>query len=103
MERTKGKSVALAIVAALFVWGLGHIYVGKIRRGSILLIGWCFFTLIMIFVNPTHITSPITTTKLFGSIAFVLAGFYIWIRQIKDAWDAAREYNRGIASKGIVF
>lgn len=102
MLEIKKKSVTLATILALCVWGLGHIYAGRIRRGLILLTGMMFFFLIEILFYILVLSGPIETTGLYNMLPMLpplvagLAGFYVWIRQVVDARKVAKEYNKMI-------
>jgi TM2 domain-containing membrane protein YozV len=82
LERSKDPTVALilALVPGLFgIWGIGHIYVGEITKGILLLFGGIILGIIMILFT------------FFCWIIILILGFFIWIWQAYDAYRIAKE------------
>ncbi|MBI3640299.1 MAG: hypothetical protein HY223_08305 [Thaumarchaeota archaeon] len=102
MLQSKKKSMALTTILAFLVVGVGHIYIGRTRRGiALLIIGLVADTLIsgMAFLMLSQgDTSSITDSPSFVAV-FVAASigslvFFIW--QIMDARKGCRKYNSTI-------
>ena len=72
--RTKNPTIAL--VLAIFLTGIGHIYVGKLKKGIVILI-------------VTWILGLLTSVLIFPAIPLIV----IWIWQIYDAHKQAKYYN----------
>ena len=111
-EKDEGITAILALIGGFFgIWGLGHLYVGKIGRGiAILILGLLLQgSLIAMFLLPmligpmmvsppppgpgsesqTMISIAMTGVIIWGIIVF--AGF-IW--QVFDAYKLAKQYNQ---------
>jgi TM2 domain-containing membrane protein YozV len=80
--RVEEKSVALAIILAVLVPGLGHMYLRRFAQGLAILIVVAVLLL------------------LFFLIVTVVAAVAIWIWQIYDAYRTARDYNRSVRESG---
>ena len=97
------KGLRLTTILAFLIMGVGHIYVGKTKRGVILLIiGLVLSTLSSVFVGIGEIYQD---EYLIGSDALIFLGiagamgiavFILWIWQIFNARSACREYNAQI-------
>jgi TM2 domain-containing membrane protein YozV len=72
--RTKNPKIAL--VLAIFIMGVGHIYVGKLKRGIVILI-------------VSWVLGLLTSVLFFPVIPLII----IWIWQIYDAHKQAKYYN----------
>lgn len=76
------KSTGIAVILAVLVPGLGHIYLGRIGEG--------IMYLILAFV--------------FGALIILLIGFILlpilWIWQIYDAYNKANQYNAAVQQTG---
>jgi hypothetical protein len=83
-------AIGLALVLGLFgIWGIGHLYAGKIARG----LGLLFVGLI---IGGLFWFSVILTVILIGYVGIVLFGLFFvggWLWQAFDAYNAAQEYN----------
>jgi len=78
--RVEYKSVPLAVVLALIVPGLGHVYGRRYAQGA------------AIFV--------VVVALLFLFIITVVAAVFIWGWQVYDAYRLVRDYNRRVAETG---
>src|SRR5579862_6316279 len=71
------------------LWGIGHLYVGKIARG----IGLLFAGLV---IGGLFWFSVVLTVILVGYVGVALFGLFFvggWLWQTFDAYNSAREYN----------
>ena len=99
--KSEGTALVLSIILGLFgLLGIGHIYIGKKRRGVLILVGGLFlaFALFMLTVGVSLLYSnymPMevaTVTSNFIPVYFIpFLGLYIW--QIVDARRKCRMYN----------
>ncbi len=94
----------LAVVLGFFgLFGIGHIYVGRIARGIVLLI-------LGLIIVPLFVFGAIFNFALFGSgglgggIVLIIFSAVIWfillIWQTFDAYSLAKEYNREVQMTG---
>ena len=108
-EKDEGITAILALVGGFFgIWGLGHLYIGKVGRGiAILALGLLlqgsiigFFLLPVMFAGPmmapppgpgpqTMVTLLMPAVIIWGIIVFVC---FIW--QVFDAYKLAKQYNQ---------
>ncbi len=91
-RKSEGIAVMLAILIGFIgFYGMGHLYVGRIRRGiAILLIDWAISIIGIVFVV---ILLPL-------GILFLLGSFALFIWQIFDAHGLARQWNRTVDDTG---
>lgn len=75
------KRLWLTILIAILVWGVGHIYLGFIKRGIVILV----IGLILAFVMPWFIPYPY--------IWAIVIGYKIW--QIWDTYKYYKKLNLG--------
>ncbi len=75
------KRLWLTILLAILVWGVGHIYLGFIKRGIVILV----IGLILAFVMPWFIPYPY--------IWAIVIGYKIW--QIWDTYKYYKKLNLG--------
>jgi TM2 domain-containing membrane protein YozV len=75
------KRLWLSILLAILVWGVGHIYLGFIIRGIVILV----IGLILAFVMPWFIP--------YSYIWAIVTGYKIW--QIWDAYKYYKKLNLG--------
>ncbi len=75
------KRLWLSILLAILVWGVGHIYLGFIKRGIVILV----IGLILAFVMPWFIPYPY--------IWAIVIGYKIW--QIWDTYKYYKKLNLG--------
>ena len=102
MLQSKKKSMGLTTLLAFLVVGVGHIYIGRTRRGiALLIIGLVVDTLIsgMAFLLlPQGGTSSITDSPsfvaMFAAASIGSLVFFIW--QILDARKGCKRYNSSI-------
>lgn len=112
MKTLKNEQVAILLAVlpgAVGFLGIGYIYVGRLRRGLVLLVGaWAltsisFFCFVvwsmygMVIQPPGYPKIEIPTFSLaFFAAGFVLSIglFTLWIWQIFDAKGVCRNYNK---------
>ena len=114
LKRQKMAMLLAALLGAVGFLGIGHFYVGRIRRGFILLMGawvlagtslFCFIASAM----STMVIPPPGYPKVevpnscfaFFAIGFVLflALVTLWIWQIFNAKAACQNYNKQVSNK----
>lgn len=110
--KNTGLAAVLALVFGVFgLWGVGHIYVGKIGRGlAILVLGiilqWVlgFFIFFGIIFGGIYGGRPFGLSLLLGGFAgliiwaLVTIALFIW--QIYDAYKLAKYYNDHVRQHG---
>jgi len=102
--KSPGVAAVLALVLGLFgLWGIGHIYVGKIGRGILLLVGGLIIEILALstiftsmfgfgfYVSPAIIGFAIIASVL------VLVG---WIWQTYDSYRLAKYFNAYVEREG---
>ena len=87
------KSAGVAAVLSLLWAGLGQVYVGKIGLGLLLII---VFPMIL----SISLVFMILTVNLVGLLLFSIILFVVWIWNIFNAYDLAKEYNDRLRSTG---
>lgn len=82
--KSPGKTLAIALIAGAFIFeGIGHLYIGKTKKGiGILIAGWILIALSFVFIPISIIT------------------FVLWIWQAYDAHKQAKHYNEFLANNG---
>jgi len=94
-RKSPGTTALIATISGLFGFlGLGHIYLGEVRRGLLLMIiGWILeiggIALTKIFLFSTLIGVTIIGAVI--GIPMLLIYFVLWIWQIFDAYNKAKE------------
>ncbi len=83
-NKSPGKTLAIALLAgAIAFQGIGHLYVGKTKKGiALLVVGWILGGLAILFF-PLAIVS-----------------FVFWVWQSYDAYKKAKHYNEYLARNG---
>ena len=102
-QTLREKSEGAAAVLSFLCGGLGQIYVGKIARGLVIMLGYIllmiftFFLMIVIMWDDGDLTALGILILFLG----VVGQFIIWIWNIFDAHKLAREYNDRLRSTGM--
>lgn len=87
-----GTSISMAAAFGLAgFFGVGHMYIGKDRRGAAL------FALGVALLTTFLVSAPERTTVL---RAVVILGFIVWVFQIFDAYRLTKQYNEYLALHG---
>ncbi len=106
--KNTGLAAVLALIFGIFgLWGVGHIYVGKIGRGLALLIlgiilEWVlgffvFFGMMLGGMYGMHRYGlPTLLGGFAGLIVWILVTLAIFIWQIYDAYNLAKHYNEHV-------
>lgn len=115
-QKNPGLAAVLAIVLGIFgIWGIGHIYVGKLTRGIVLLVVGILVVVIGffgIFVGfafgiplgavtggPAGALFAIGTL-LVAFVVLVVAWIAGWIWQTYDAYKLAKQFNQHVRQTG---
>jgi TM2 domain-containing membrane protein YozV len=86
-KKDSGIAALIALIGGLFgICGLGHIYVGKLARGLVILFAQILLLTVGILLTITIIGSII-------GIPLLIVYAIIWIWQIFDASKLAKEYK----------
>jgi hypothetical protein len=112
--KSPGTAMLIALIAGIFgLLGIGHIYVGKLRRGILLLIGGlalmglvaaCMFSYNadMIYARYGYYSDNDNSAGglLFLGIIFSLSYFALFVWQILDVRSSARKFNDLVKATG---
>jgi hypothetical protein len=104
-QKNTGIAAVLALVLGIFgLMGVGHVYVGKIKRGIILLIIGIIFGILSIF-STLILLSLFTGFSTFGlgsigAIIVIIIDLALWIWQTYDAYSLAKKYNKAVQETG---
>jgi hypothetical protein len=110
--KSPGTAMLIAVLGGIFgLSGIGHIYVGKLGRGIGILIGGVTLIAIGIFmgvgfvasqlsVYSEPLTSGIQSAALILEITFGLSYLVLFIWQIFDVRDYAKEFNEFVRTEG---
>ncbi|WP_456469306.1 hypothetical protein [Archaeoglobus sp.] len=95
MRKNPGTAAVLALVFGFFgLWGIGHVYVGRIARGiGLLLLGLLLGMLVVISLFGIF-SEPALGSLFLGITA--TASIVGWIWQTYDAYNLAKYYNQQI-------
>jgi TM2 domain-containing membrane protein YozV len=110
-RKDAGLAALFACLAGIFLFGLGHLYVGKIGRGVILLVVGLIVKILLIglliFVIPIGALSVLSSppAEAFGValLVLILLGLLnlgLWIWQIYDTYRLAVMYNETLERTG---
>ena len=103
------KSEILTILLAFLIPGAGHLYVGRLTRGLIVLVSYFGITAISMIVLFTSIpgfasgdVSDIMNNTGLIAIVSVLSiiALVIWIVQLIDAYNLTKQYNDTVRRTG---
>jgi TM2 domain-containing membrane protein YozV len=90
-SKNPGVAALLAFLVGIAFMGVGHIYVGKIGRGIVLLIaGLALRGLAFMFILGSFITV----------IAIVILSLAVWVWQTYDAYKLAKQFNAHVQQHG---
>ena len=108
----ESKNPGIAAVLALLLgivglWGIGHIYVGKIKRGIVLLV----LGIVLVIVAVVGFLGVLFAGALLGGVGGLFAGlgvgllFFViviagWIWQTYDAYKLAKRFNAYVEQNG---
>jgi len=99
------KSVGTALVLGFLCAGLGHLYIGKLKRGLCILLANIFLgMLIMILYLSVFSDDYLTYDEAMGILILVfmlsIPSFIIWLWNLFDVNKLAKEYNDCIRRTG---
>lgn len=94
------KSAGLAAVLAVLIPGVGHIYVGKVMEGIIILI----LSIVIGSVGSVVVILWGLATWgvgfIFGVVILAIIYLVFWVWQIFDAYNKANQYNAALQQTG---
>ena len=107
--QTAMKSEVLSIILAFIIPGAGHLYLGRLKRGLIILVAYFGLAVISMGVlfnvfpglfvaDPADIvfdTGSLTVLAILSIISLV-----IWIVQLIDAYNLTKQYNESVRRTG---
>jgi hypothetical protein len=92
-HKSEGVSILLAVLLGLFgLFGIGHLYVGRLARGLWLLFGGLVFT--STYWIPLDLMMPRFERATTLSLIIHAGACVLWIWTIFDARKVCREHNR---------
>jgi TM2 domain-containing membrane protein YozV len=103
------KSEALAIILAILVPGAGHLYIGRLTRGLVVLVTYFGISAISIitvfsafpqFIYGTMEAPAIGSGLIIALILLSLISMIIWIVQLIDAYNLTKQYNETVRRTG---
>ncbi|MGA9745774.1 MAG: hypothetical protein WBQ16_14280 [Nitrososphaeraceae archaeon] len=98
--KSPGTSMLIAVVGGLFgLSGIGHIYVGKVGRGITILIAGVVLLAIGLVMGLGFFASQ-SSSALILELTFGLSYFVLFIWQILDVRDYAKEFNELVKTEG---
>jgi len=98
-HKNPGVAAVLALILGLFgLMGIGHVYVGRVKRGIVLLI----VGIILAALTYGSMLLGFVTFGLswIGAIVFGLILFILWIWQIFNAYSLAKQFNKAVEETG---
>ena len=102
--KSPGTTALIAFLGGIFgLPGIGHMYVGMVKRGILILIGGLVIYIIIVFssiaLNATELLSSVQSWVV---IIVVCIGGYIalFIWQIFDAREFAKKFNESVKATG---
>jgi TM2 domain-containing membrane protein YozV len=99
-RKDAGIAALIAGLGGLFLFGLGHFYVGKIGRGVVFLVVGLLLKIPLIWLIPIGMLSVLFGSgEGFAALALLgLLNLVLWIAQIYDPYHLAKEYNAALES-----
>jgi len=94
------KSPELAAILSLIIAGLGQIYVGRILRGLIIMFVLVPLLWGSIVLGAFMLIFAFCVARFIFSVVFALITFVVWIWQIIDAYELAKQYNSILMATG---
>jgi len=93
-KKDAGVAALLAAFLPLFLFGIGHFYIGKIKRGIILLV------LGILAKIPFVLSLPFSLWIFLLLLVSGLINVGLWIWQVFDAYMLAKKYNAEVERTG---
>lgn len=103
------KSEALSIILAILIPGSGHLYVGRLTRGLVILISYfglsVLGTVLLFSAIPGVFTgdlpdASLETNLLIPLIVLSMISLIIWIVQLIDVYNLTKQYNDTVRRTG---
>jgi TM2 domain-containing membrane protein YozV len=101
--KNSGLAAILAFILGFFgLWGVGHIYVGKIAKGIVLLVLGILIDWVIAFGVGVGLFALLLTPYYYryapgglvaGLLLYAVMSIGLWIWQICDAYKSAKYYN----------
>ena len=92
--KSESTTLLFSILLGLFgLQGVGHIYVGKVSRGIVILIGSLALWIIIVMAMIRSMYAYQSDSLLAFAITLLIVYFIIFIYQVRDARKLCREYN----------
>lgn len=90
----------LALVAGVFgLMGMGHIYLGRITRGLLILVGGIALWFLAVFFLFSGVFGPTGILWIFSLVCVIaVLGLLVW--QVYDAYTLAKQYNEAVRRTG---
>jgi TM2 domain-containing membrane protein YozV len=94
-EKSEGVAIVLAVLVGLIgFYGVGHMYVGRIRRGLVILFLDWVISIPSFFSLVVGLSGDIELLVL--GVVLLVGSLILWIWQIFDARRVCREHNQGL-------
>jgi TM2 domain-containing membrane protein YozV len=89
-QKSPGVAVIIALIAGFFgLWGVGHMYAGKVGEGIVLLVAG----IVIAALFWVSLILTVIVIGIFGLVVFGIMLFGGWLWQTYDAFQTAKEYN----------
>ncbi len=104
------KSEVLSIILAILIPGAGHLYVGRLTRGLVVLVAYFGISAISMIVLFSAIPGLFSGDMIFDEslgtgvlitlVLMSMISLVIWIIQLIDAYNLTRQYNETVRRTG---
>ncbi len=104
------KSEVLSLILAFLIPGAGHLYVGRLTRGLVVLVVYYGISAIMImtmfaaipglFTGDVMMDGSLEVSVLIAFIILSMIALVIWIVQLIDAYNLTKQYNDTVRRTG---
>ncbi|NLI74463.1 MAG: zinc ribbon domain-containing protein [Euryarchaeota archaeon] len=103
------KSEVLSLILGILIPGSGHLYIGRLTRGLIILVtyfGISFIGIILMlsafsYTYPSDMTYPaLEVSLIFPLIILSMILLVIWIAQLIDVYNLTKQYNDTVRRTG---
>ena len=101
--KNPGLTAVLALIVGIGLFGIGHIYVGRLRRGILLLLVSIVLHVGLALLFPFMMLSYIVGSGAPQTTAFVLlslVNLVLWVWQSYDAYNLAKQFNEHVRQYG---
>ncbi len=99
-QKDPGIAAILALLAGVFgLMGMGHIYLGRIIRGLVILVGGIVLWSLAVFFLFAGVFGPTGILWIFSLVCVIaVLGLLVW--QTYDAYALAKQYNEVVRRTG---